>query len=63
MVPRQNFHQLKPNSGVVTGTCARQRKEISREADLDAQKNRIQLDDGEKRRPIWQLCVPFIAKE
>jgi hypothetical protein len=63
MVPRQNFHQLKPNSGVATGTHACRRKEISREMDLDAQKNRIPFDDGEKQRLIWQRCVPFIAEE
>jgi hypothetical protein len=43
MVPRQHFHQLKPNSGAANGTYACRRKEIACEADFDAQKNRIQL--------------------
>src|SRR5258705_702065 len=63
MVPRQLFHQLKPNSGVLQGIRRGPRKEISREAHFDAQKNRIQFDDGEKRDRLWQRCVPFITME
>src|SRR5712671_6916153 len=63
MVPRQLFHQLKPNSGVPPAIHREPRKEISREAHFDAQKNRIQFDDGEIREGLWQRCVPFIAAE
>jgi hypothetical protein len=49
MVPRQLFHQLKPNSGVPQAIHGEPRKEISREAHFDAQKNRIHFDDGEIR--------------
>src|SRR6267142_2666040 len=63
MVPRQLFHQLKPNSGVLQGIRRGPRKEISREAHFDAQKNRIQFDGGEKPDRLWQRCVPFITME
>jgi hypothetical protein len=61
MVPGQDFRQLKPNSGTSAGTLRHRRKEISSEMDFDAEKNRIQFDDGGKRFRIWQRCVPFIA--
>src|SRR5215204_1968820 len=63
MVPRQHFHQLKPNSGAFAGTAARPRKEISCDMHFGVQKNRIQFDDGERRYGLWQRCVPFIASE
>jgi hypothetical protein len=48
MVPGQTFRQLKPNSGRMNGTHALGRKEISRGLHLNAQKNRNQIEDGQK---------------
>jgi hypothetical protein len=43
------FPPIETKFGRPQGICREPRKEISREAHFDAQKNRIRFDDGEKR--------------